>query len=148
MFKLDYSRAEVLQLSNDAFYYLKDEDEPLDELNLEEAQEIMAMFPNGFIIDDDWSAIEDSDLIEAKFIPYVQDTSECSEYCELARNVYLQLIRLDNNRIEVWWCNDNIGTRDLYGQFDILTNKFGLQYFTKGPGQSVYFLKNFVKRQK
>lgn len=146
MFKLDYSRAETLQLSNDAFYYLKDEDEPLDESNLEEAQEVFAMFPDGFIIEDHWQAIKGTDLIEATFVPYTQDTAEYDAYWEMARGVSLQLTYLDNNQIEVWWNNDNIGTRELYGRFNIQTNKKGLKYFTKGPGQSVFFLKRFVKR--
>ena len=71
-YKLDPSKAEVRYLSNDAFFWLKDEEDPIDEDNLEEAQEILAMFPNGFVIKDDWK-YDDDDTIEATFIPYVDD---------------------------------------------------------------------------
>ena len=50
LFILDTTRAIELQISNDAFFYLLEEEEPLDEANLEEAQEILAMFPNGFVV--------------------------------------------------------------------------------------------------
>lgn len=71
---LSEEKAETRLLSNDAFFWLKDEEPPLDESNLEEADEIIAMFPNGFVIKDDWKYDED-DLIEVTFIPYVEDNS-------------------------------------------------------------------------
>ena len=72
-YKLDNNKAEIRLLSNDAFFWLKDEEDPIDEDNLEEAQEILSMFPNGFIIAENWKYADD-DTIEATFIPYVEDT--------------------------------------------------------------------------
>lgn len=69
---LDPTKTEVRLLSNDAFFWLKDEDDPIDEDNLEEAEEILALFPNGFVIQDKWTYV-DNDTIEATFIPYVED---------------------------------------------------------------------------
>lgn len=69
---LDPTKAEVRLLSNDAFFWLKDEDDPIDEDNLEEAEEILALFPNGFVIQDKWTYV-DNDTIEATFIPYIED---------------------------------------------------------------------------
>ena len=57
LFLLDRSKTLELQISNDAFFYLLEEEEPLDEANLEEAQEILAMFPNGFVIEDGWKPV-------------------------------------------------------------------------------------------
>lgn len=70
-YKLDPSKSEIRILSNDAFFWLKDEDDPIDEDNLEEAQEILAMFPNGFVIQDNWK-YDGPDAILATFIPYTQ----------------------------------------------------------------------------
>src|SRR5574344_2823082 len=73
-YKLDAQNATTLQISNDTFWYLYQEEEMIDEDNMEEAQEIMGMFPNGFIIKDDYRIVDDEpDLIECTFVPYVQD---------------------------------------------------------------------------
>ena len=70
-FILDYSKKQTLQISNDAFYFLYYGEEPLDENNLEEANDVSEMFSNNFYIEDDWKAVDDSDLIECTFIPYI-----------------------------------------------------------------------------
>lgn len=57
-----------LRLSNDAFWLLYCEEEPIDEANIAEAQAIAAQFPNGFTIADDWIELEDTGLIEATFL--------------------------------------------------------------------------------
>lgn len=71
-YKLDPSKAEIRYLTNDAFFWLKDEEDPIDEDNLEEAEEILALFPNGFVIQDKWKYV-DEDTIEATFVPYVEE---------------------------------------------------------------------------
>lgn len=74
-YKLDASKTVSLQISNDTFWYLYQEEEMIDDSNMEEAEEIISMFPNGFIIKDDFAVVEDQpDLIECEFIPYVEDT--------------------------------------------------------------------------
>ena len=75
-YKLDATKAVTLQISNDSFWYLYQEEEMIDEDNMEEAEEVMSMFPNGYIIKDDYAVVEDEpDLIECTFIPYVKDIS-------------------------------------------------------------------------
>lgn len=60
-------------MSNDAFHYLAYNEEPLDDDNLDEANEISALFANGFSISE-WSYVEgEDDLIEATLVPYVED---------------------------------------------------------------------------
>lgn len=56
------------QLSNDAFWLLYCEEEPIDEANIAEAMSIIAQFPNGFTIADDWVELGDTGLIEATFL--------------------------------------------------------------------------------
>jgi hypothetical protein len=152
---LDRSQAIEMQISNDAFFYLLEEEEPLDEANLEEAQEILAMFPNGFVIDDGWKPVEDSDLIEAVFVPYVPDTTDYDEYFELTNQCHLQIKWLDTTHIRAWQYNVKTGTRELKGDYIVTTNEYGLKYFHTGdqkepfvPGKSsLFFLKHFKKKQ-
>lgn len=149
MYKLDYDKAITLQLTNDAFFYLKNDEEPLDEENIEEAIEVQNMFPHGYVIEDSWKEVPDTDLIEAIFIPYVQvnDFERCDAYLNLAQDIRLELKYLKNNRIKVWWVNDRKNLRNLYGEFDIQINKYKLEYFEKGDisqGKgSMFFLRDF-----
>lgn len=153
-FKLDYSKAQTMQISNDAFFFITEEEEPLDEENLEEAQEVLSMFPNGFYVEENWKPVEDSDLIEATFIPYVEDEDDWDEYQDLTKYIQMQIKWLNANHIRVWWFNNQTGTRELRGDFKVYTNKYGLKCFHTGNQDedfvtgkmSLYFLKNFKKR--
>lgn len=154
-FRLDQSKALELQISNDAFFYLLEEEEPLDEANIEEVQEILAMFPNGFIIENDWKPVEDSDLIEAVFVPYVIDDADYDEYFELTKYIQAQIKWLDTTHIRMWWYYSEIGTRKLQGDFRVYTNEYGLKCFHTGNQNegfaagknSLFFLKRFQKKQ-
>lgn len=153
-FRLDYSQKQEMQISNDAFFYLLEEEEPLDEENLEEAQEILAMFPRGFYIEDNWKAVEDSDLIECTFVPYVESDMDFDEYEELTKYIHQQIKWLDANTIRVWWYNLQTEARELRGDFKVYTDKYGSKCFHTGdqsqefiPGKmSLYFLKHFKKK--
>ena len=70
MYKLDPSKKRSFQISNDAFFYIRDGEEPLDELNKEEALEVLEMFPYGFELGEDWEYIEGTDLVQVNFTPY------------------------------------------------------------------------------
>lgn len=153
-FKLDYSKAQTMQISNDAFFFITEEEEPLDEENLEEAQEILSMFPNGFYVEENWKPVEDSDLIEAVFIPYVEDKDDWDEYQDLTKYLQMQIKWLDTNHIRVWQYNCQKGTRELQGDFEVYTDRYGHKCFYTGeqnqefvPGKmNLYFLKRFSKR--
>lgn len=153
-FRLDYSKAQTMQISNDAFFFITEEEEPLDEENLEEAQEVLSMFPNGFYVEENWKPVEDSDLIEATFIPYVEDEDDWDEYQDLTKYTQIQIKWLDANHIRVWRYNGQNGTRELQGDFKVYNNQCGLKCFHTGeqdkefvPGKmSLYFLKHFSKR--
>ena len=150
-FKLDYGKAQTMQISNDAFFYLTEEEEPLDEENLDEAREIIGMFPNGFSVDESWKPVEDSDLIEATFIPYVVDEDDYDEYQNLTNDIQLQIKRLDPAHIKAWLYNSIKGTRELLGEFKVYTNEYGNACFHTGEQNrdfisgkdSLYFMKHF-----
>lgn len=153
-FRLDYSKAQTMQISNDAFFFITEEEEPLDEENLEEAQEVLSMFPNGLYVEENWKPVEDSDLIEATFIPYVEDEDDWDEYQDLTKHLQMQIKWLDANHIRIWWYNRQKGTRELQGDFKVYINQYGHKCFHTGeqdkefvPGKtSLYFLKHFSKR--
>ena len=96
MYKLNYEKAVVLQISNDAFFYLAKDEYPIDEANFEEIEEIQEMFPCGFYIEDNWSYVEDcDDLIEATFVPYEEDKWDYDEYIDMFNDWQLQIKWLD-----------------------------------------------------
>ena len=147
MYKLDYSKKQVLQLSNDAFFYLKEEDDPLDEDNLDEAIEIIGMFPNGFHIDDDWKYVEDSDMVEATFIPYIDDEWQFDEYKDLFNGWQLQIKWVDNNKaqVEIRYYNP---TKEPFGQqiCDVELNDDGRPYIVTKEGSMFHLWKDVKKR--
>lgn len=71
---LDKSKAKTIELSNDAFFYIYKDEEPLDDDNIVEAKNILAQFPNGFVILD-WAYAEAS-RVSATFAPYVDNYVE------------------------------------------------------------------------
>lgn len=148
-FKLDNSKAQTLQISNDAFFFITEEEEPLDDANLEEAQEILGMFPKGFYVEDNWRYVEDSDLIEATFIPYVENTDDYDEYQNITKYVQIQIKWIDANHVKTWLYNSQKGTRELLGEFEVYTNEYGRKCFKTGeiPGKTnLFFIKYFNKR--
>ena len=150
-FVLDYSKKQTLQITNDAFYYLYYGEEPLDEDNLEEATAYC--FSNNFYIEDDWKIVDNSDLIECTFIPYIEDRADYDEYEDLTKHIQQQIKWLDANHIRVWWFNNQTGTRELRGDFKVYIDKYGYKCFHTGNQDesfitgkmSLYFLKNFKK---
>lgn len=152
-FAPDYEHIIELQLSNDAFFYLLNEDEPLDESNIEEAYEVMDMFPYGFIIKEGWKSVEDSDLIEAAFIPLAPVKSviaDYDEYFEATSNLWLCIKWLDATHIDAFWYTLNSGKHEIAGRFEVYTNNYGKRCFqtgdyTKGKG-SLFFLDKFKRR--
>lgn len=153
-FKLDYTNTQILQISNDAFFYLAYGEDPIDDDNIEEANEIVVMFPNGFYIEEDWKYVEDSDLIEATFVPYIEDDADFDEYENLTKYCQHQIKWIDANTIRLWWYNALTNERKLEGDFKVFTNQYGLKYFHTGDQNkpfelgkmSMYFLKHFHKK--
>lgn len=155
-FTADYSKKQIIQISNDAFYYLYYGEEPLDENNLEEAEEVSAMFPYGFLIEEDWKTVEDSDLIEASFVPFVQDLADYDEYENLTKYIQQQIKWIGPNLVRVWWFDEQTGTRELRGDFKVYTDGHGNKCFHTGEQDknfvsgkmSLYFLKHYKKKNR
>lgn len=152
MFRLDNSKALTLQITNDAFFYLKEDEDPLDDNNLDEASEVLSMFPNGFEIAEDWKPVEDSDLIEATFIPYVEDDDyDASE--ELAKGYFWQIKFTQGYRfVKAWLFRESTGKRFYRGEFELRYNSngkfigFATGDWRKGVG-CLFWLKHYKERK-
>lgn len=124
MFRLDNTKAITLQLTNDAFYYLKEDEDPLDEDNLEEALEVLSMFPNGFEIEDNWKPVEDSDLIEATFIPYIEVNEDYDMSCRMAQGYHWQIkFTRENRYVKLWSFKESTNERVYMGEFQLRMSK-------------------------
>ena len=155
--KLNCKRKETIRLTNDAFYYLLKGEEPLDEDNLAEALRLTSLHPNGFQINDGWTAVEGSDLIECEIIPYeVEEEEICDydKYLEVAKNRHLRIKHVNVDKVRLWEYDTETNKQKYVGEFQLHTNKFGLTCFQTGPQNEefqpgkacLYFLKNFKKR--
>lgn len=148
MLELDVKNKISLQMSCDAFYWLYCGDEPLDPDNLEEAEEIAAMFPHGFLIDDNYEfVVDDPGLIEAIFIPYRPDTFQADAYDKLTTEARLEIKYLSGDKLIYRLYNTKYGEYSgiwSRAEVPIETNKFGLRFF-KTRGGSMFFLRNFLK---
>lgn len=153
MYRLDITKALTLQITNDAFYYLKEDEDPLDDDNLDEALEVLSMFPNGFEIREDWRPVEDSDLIEATFIPYVKVDDDYDASEEMAKGYYFQIKLTQGNRfVKVWSFRESTGERKYKGEYELRynSNKSHIGYATgdwrKGKG-CLLWLKRYKERK-
>lgn len=129
MKELDYEKAEIRQLSSDAFFLLLKNEPPLDEDNIKEANEIREMFPDGFEIEDSWKYIEDG-CIEAKFIPYAITESNEAEWefewrCFNSKGKDRHAFKYNSDNSYIWLDEET-------GRI-ISQGKFELQYINKKP---------------
>lgn len=131
----------VLQLSNDAFFYILSGEQPIDETNLDEANEILDMFPNGFYIKS-WEPIDNSDLIQAVF---VMEGNESEWLCyNITKYIQIQIKWLDSTHIIQREINSQANTMSEAKEFSVLTNKYGLQYYINQFGSTI-FINRFTK---
>ena len=131
----------ILQLSNDAFFYILSGEQPIDEANLDEANEILGMFPNGFYIKS-WEPIDNSDLIQAVFV-MEDDESEWLCY-NITKYIQIQIKWLDSTHILQREINSQTDTMSEAKEFSVLTNKYGLQYYINQFGSTI-FINRFTK---
>lgn len=148
MFEPDYNNSRDFILSNDAFFYLYAEEEPLDDDNLDEALEVAECFPNGFIIKEGWQYIDD-DMIEATFIPLVQKEVDFDAEQEMAKGYFFR-IRLcpDCKHIELYSYRVSTGQTIYKGTYELRLNSTGKEIgfatgdWRKGKG-CLLWLKHF-----
>lgn len=126
-FILDKSKSVIMQVSNDTFFYLKDDEPPLDEANLDEANEILEMFPNGFIISDNWEYVEnESDIIQVTFIPYIEKQEEWDGYAIMFNGWILNFKIANSEFAYIQHYNKNTG--EIFGEQDA-----SIEYYYKKP---------------
>lgn len=148
MFEPDYNNSRDFILSNDAFFYLYAEEDPLDDDNLDEALEVAECFPNGFIIKEGWQYIDD-DMIEATFIPLVQKEVDFDAEQEMAKGYFFR-IRLcpDCKHIELYSYRVSTGQTVYKGTYELRLNSTGKEIgfaagdWRKGKG-CLLWLKHF-----
>lgn len=150
MFIPDHKNKKTFQLSNDAFFYLYSGEEPLDEDNLEEAQEIEDLFPNGFEVLDNWSYVDD-DLIQATFIPYIIAKESSFKYdasLELAKTYVVQIKWLSQSKVMTCIFNPISGDLREVGELEVLTNNYGKRYIQLPDSQpkyvNVFYIEKFT----
>ena len=151
---------ETFQLSNDAFYYLKDGEEPLVDEALDEALVVEALYPDGFTILD-FKPLGNTGYIEARIGPKIivskpaprpvvsrrQDFGYNTEAVEHNRREYAdsdevqmlsKICRLDivwlnagHTMLRAYWNRLDLGKRVVYGDFPLEVTPKGLKYFQK-----------------
>ena len=151
---------ETFQLSNDAFYYLKDGEEPLVDEALDEALVVEALYPDGFTILD-FKPLGNTGYIEARIGPKIIAPKPASkpvtrrvsnlgydtEAVERNRKEYAdsdevqmlsEICRLDivwlnaeHTMLRVYWNRLDLGQRTVLGEFPIELTPKGLKYFQK-----------------
>lgn len=151
---------ETFQLSNDAFYYLKDGEEPLVDEAIDEALVVEALYPDGFTILD-FKPLGNTGYIEARIGPKiivpksvpkpvirrVSNPGYDTEAVERNRKEYAdsdevqmlsEVCRLDivwlnaeHTMLRVYWNRLDLGQRTVFGEFPIELTPKGLKYFQK-----------------
>ena len=151
---------ETFQLSNDAFYDLKDREEPLVDEAIDEALVVEALYPDGFTILD-FKPLGNTGYIEARIGPKiivpkstpkpvirrVSNPGYDTEAVERNRKEYAdsdevqmlsEVCRLDivwlnaeHTMLRVYWNRLDLGQRTVFGEFPIELTPKGLKYFQK-----------------
>ena len=166
---------EIFQLSNDAFYYLKDGEEPLVDEALDEALAVEALYPDAFTILD-FKPLGNTGYIEARIGPKVampaikpvirqvsnpgydteavernrKEYADSDEVQMLSKICRLEIVWLNagHTQLRAYWNRLDLGQRTVFGEFPIETTPKGLKYFQKtNPNGtfSRFYLKHFNK---
>lgn len=85
-------KIETIQITGDAFYYLRDNEEPIDPDNIEEAEEFKAMFGNFRFISEP-EPIANTDMVEAKI--------SIAEQKKIAGQFIFEFIILPDKKVHV-----------------------------------------------
>lgn len=119
MLKPDLSKAQEFILSNDAFFFLYQDEEPLDDINLAEALEIAEQFPTGYQIQEGWSYIDD-DLIEATFIPLVEEQDDFDGTFWASKICQWQIkVTQNGTHVKFWVYWPELNKRKYKGEYEL-----------------------------
>ena len=128
--KLDYNldKAEILQLSNDAYFCLAHKEPCLDEENMEEVKELKAQFKYGFKFDEQYGIdfVEDSDMIECKIIPICECSTPFTHY-KINGKWYKSEFYYSSDKKQVYYRVYDMynGCFHDYGWNDVIANQYG-----------------------
>lgn len=166
---------EIFQLSNDAFYYLKDREEPLVDEALDEALVVEALYPDGFTILD-FKPLGNTGYIEARIGPKVampaikpvirqvsnpgydteavernrKEYADSDEVQMLSNICRLEIVWLNavHTQLRAYWNRLDLGQRTVFGEFPIELTPKGLKYFQRTNPNGTFcrfYLKHFNK---
>ena len=150
MLKPDFSKAQEFILSNDAFFFLYQDEEPLDDINLTEALEVAEQFPTGYQIQEGWSYI-DTDLVEATFVPLIEEQDDFDGTFWASKICQWQIkITQNGTHVKFWFYYPQTGIRKCQGEFELRISTlakaqpvcFATGDFRKGKG-CLCWLKHF-----
>lgn len=150
MLKPDFSKAQEFILSNDAFFFLYQDEEPLDDINLAEALEIAEQFPAGYQIQEGWLYV-DTDLVEATFVPLIEEQDDFDGAFWASKICQWQIkITQNGTHVKFWFYYPQTGIRKCQGEFELRISAlakaqpvcFATGDFRKGKG-CLCWLKHF-----
>lgn len=128
--KLDYNldKSEILQLSNDAYFYLAHKEPCLDDSNMEEVEEFKTRFKYGFKFDEQYGIdfVEDSDMIECKVIPICECSTPFTYYRIEGRWFKSEFYYSPDKKQAYYRTYDMYNGRFYdYGWNDVMINEYG-----------------------
>ena len=138
MLKLSEKDAEIKLLTNDAFFWLKDEEEPIDEANLEEAYELLELYPNGFKLLDNFT-YEDDDTIKCILVPYIEVPDEDWDgEVSLVNQAPIKFKRVGLTGIKYLWLNENTHKVIAEGETELSFTAANKPYFITKCGSQIH----------
>lgn len=133
MYSLNIKQAERAIVSNDAFCYFTNDEEPLDGASWDEINALLDAWSDGFELRDPQPAEGRPGYLNVLLVPYVQDTFHYDAFQWLGSSARLELVHNGDGTVDVWqWSNTAQKRTLLRAAAPILTNKHGGQYIETG----------------
>ena len=117
------------------FYVLYMGEEPDSQATADKAVSILESFPNGFEVLS-YEVIEDTDYIDAKFVPYKQSDFQADMYTEMFNGWIIEVKKLSDKRIAYRYKHATEEPTEVK-ETDIRINGAGLPDFITGTGSVI-----------
>lgn len=135
MFRLDIKNSITKKVSNDTFFYLLNEEEPLLGINESELNEIYSQFENGFEITD-WE-YSTNNLILVTFTPYIEDNWDYDLYRYFTTDCMLQVKKISDSEMAMRWFDTTKGSSEIETVKIKLTERNN-PYFITSKGSTIF----------
>lgn len=147
-YKLDAENIYTLKLSSDAYYYITQGEDMLDDANLKEVEELTKRFPFGFEpVIDSFEADEQTGIISINVMPYILNEA-FDMFWQATKYFQYRALWVDDMHIKVWRYNSKLNTSDEVGILPIKINAYNKKYFSITPSfgkqETILFLDGFV----